>query len=300
MSRLNDETAFLLQRQVDNVDQQNHQLTKPGVLHPLYSIFPSISCISQYLSMEDLIVFRMANRTINEASEKAFLYWLSLKILRGLSKITNQENVPLSIRPRYLNPSVEKTIHFPVELTRFIAESLNREKIAEQLFLQCARKPTAESMTMQKHFIQLCRDIGDDAPEPEGETRLNCNYLLNKGPCFYFVLLWSLGLFVSSIVALVCASSNERGCRAPVGVKWALGGISAFMMSVGLFCAIRTISTSREAPAITDQYGSQLVLNSYSARMFKRIADSANIVAMPVDWMSILSKTSEAVSQLKL
>lgn len=289
---MNDETVLLLQSPVTNVAEQTHQLKRPGVLNPLYSIFSSISCISRYLSMEDLFAFRSTNRTLNEASEKAFLYWLGLKILRCLSTMPDQENVPLSIRPRYLNPSIEKTIHFPSELKRFIAESPNREKMAGQLFLQHVLGLTAESATMQNGFIQLCRDIGDGAPEPESETRLNCNYLRNKGFDFYLALLLWLSLLAGSIVGLVAS--------VPIVAEFGnhympIVGLFASIFCISSGCIIGGIYTSREAPTVTDLYGSQLVLNSYSARMFKRITDSANTVAIPVDWMKRLSKTTEAM-----
>lgn len=286
MRRLTDETAPLLPHQVDIVVVQNRQSMKPGVLNPLYSVFSAISCISQFLSVETLLSFRLTNLQLNEASEKAFLYWISLKILRDLSKISDGANGLNIIIPRYFRCYTIKTIDLHPDFKNRIS-ALNNMNVAGQLFLSQAAEPTIELAKMQKRFIQLCNDIGS---APEGEFRW----------CHFKELTWAM--MMSSMLLILFAAGcgmltdgvmfyKEKTQDSVIfGTLMSVGALVFFAMAAliikvndvhNLFCP--------EIPA--DIYeGPQLVLSSSSARLFKRIADTVQTVSVPVDWMERLSK----------
>ena len=287
MRRLTGESAPLLPRHVDNVVVQSRQLAKPKILNPLYSFFSIISCVSQFLPMETLLSFRLANLQLNDASEKAFLYWVSLKILRDLSKIPDQENTLNVVIPRYLCRYTLKTIDLRPELKNFISASADMNKFSGQLFLSQAVEPTVELARMQKHFLQLCGEIGSTS---EDETRCSRKYLCDTIFCSVpIIMLLFLGctLLVTAIALYTNKNMRDNIMIGTVMLALSLG-------SFALATFFIEIPVCRDfSKRLADVYGPQLVLSPCSAQLFKRIANTTQTAPVPINWMERLSEQTK-------
>lgn len=296
MRRLTDEATPLLLAQATDANAQERQLMRPGVLNPLYSIFPALSCISQFLPMETLFSFRLANCQLNDASEKAFLYWVALTILRTLKKIPDQENTLNVIMPRYLRCYLLKTIHIQSEFKNFISGTDDMNEFAGKLFLSQRSELTIELAEKQKHFIQLCVDIGGTS---ESEIRCNREYLKSK--MFHgFISMIPLALSFILLAFAITVFKNKNKPVSEVKMLGAALSISSFLtFAFSAFLIIKYFCMRDEFTSLhTDTFymhGHKLDLSQCSVRLFKRIADTAQAVQVPVNWMERLSEKVETV-----
>lgn len=291
MRRLTDETTPLLSVHVGNANTQERQLTRPGVLNPLYLIFPTLKCISQFLPMNTLLSFRLADRQLNDASEKAFLYWVSLKILRDLQKIPDQENTLNVIIPRYLRCYILKTIHLQPEFKNFISGSANMDEFSGKLFLSQPSESTIELAEKQKHFIQLCRDIGST---PEGKIKCDCPELIcSMMLSATFIAMLGIGCGTLASAVIFYRDKNMQDSTM-------FGTLFLFFSFIffGMFAiGIKTLPVFHVPTIASDIYDPRLILSTCSARLFQRIADTAQTVSVPVNWVERLSIQPKAAGK---